>query len=128
MWKQKCIQKNMEIFKTNCCETKCWYDVKNVSHKNAVSFATGEGAGKSLSFPWISFYLKSLTNMCCNWIKMEGYMKRSLNIFCLSLLHGKHMLSGKGNRKVHKCMRPHCSELPIKFHVFYRNFVNFLGI
>jgi len=32
---------------------KCWYDDKNVSHQNTLSFATGKGAGKSFSYPWI---------------------------------------------------------------------------
>jgi hypothetical protein len=54
-------------------------------------------------------------------------MNRNLNIFCLNLLHGKHMMRGKGNKKVHKCMMPHCSELPIRIHIFNRVFVNFLG-
>ena len=107
--------------------SKCWYDNKNVSHKHALSFATGEGARKILSFPWISFSLRSLTNMCCNTRKMEGYMKRNLNIFCLILLHGKHMMRGKGRRKVQKCMMPQCPGLPKKIHIFNRNSVNILG-
>jgi hypothetical protein len=86
-------------------------------HKNALSFATGVEKRKSLSFPWISFSLKSLTNTCYNTIKMEGYMKRNLNIFCLRLLHGRHMLRWEGDKSVHKCMMPHCSELPIKIHI-----------
>jgi hypothetical protein len=48
---------------------------------------------------------------------MEGYVKRNLNIFCLCLLHGRHMLRWEGDKSVHKCMMPHCSELPIKIHI-----------
>jgi hypothetical protein len=56
---------------------------------------------------------------------MEGYLKRNLNIFCLSLLHEKHMLRGEGNRKLHNCMMPHCSEMPIKVHIFNMTSVKF---
>jgi hypothetical protein len=38
--------------------------------------------------------------MCCNARKMEGYMKRNLNIFCFGLLHGKHMMGReRGSKK-----------------------------
>jgi hypothetical protein len=33
---------------------------------------------------------------------MEGYKKRNLNIFCLSLLHGKHMITDKHVLQYHK--------------------------
>jgi hypothetical protein len=55
-------------------------------------------------------------------------MKTNLNRFCLSLLQGKHMMMGEGDKKEHKCMMPHCSELPLKIHIFNKNFVKFLGI
>ena len=128
MGKQKYIQKYMEMLKATANETKMLIWCQKCHSQKCFYFCCGGGGRKYLSFPWISFSLRSLTNTCCNTIKMEGYMNRNLNKYCLILLHGKHMLRGKGDKNVHKCMMPHCSELSIKIHTFNRSFVNFLGI